>query len=898
MSVAAADRGPKWSGRTLVYCLPLSSARGIGAALLITAPVWTAFLLPALSLWQLYDGEAHLLRAHYVRQLIADGNWLPRWMPQEYGGYGYPTLNFYAPGMYYAMVALAAVPGLGLYGALQLVGGGAMAGVVAGAYLLGERLWRSAPAALICAVSIGYAPYLLGAYVYVSGGVPAVLGALGAIGLVLTCHALWDRMATGRGCGRWWWVTVALTTSLLLTHNISALLGGVMAGLWLFLLATVRPGLKHWRQALRWGLRPLGAACLGAALAAFFWVPALLDAPLVQLENLNRGNLHFRNHFLAWPGFHSQVWGEQARGPWTPGFPIDLHLIYPHSLNGPPRLGLWQGATWVLAIVALAYSARTRARPPADAARPVVVSVVFGLLLTTAAYAQMFDWALPLWERFPPLRAIQLPSRLLGPAVVGLGIAAGGAHALFVGSGSVLRWRGGAWLAAGGAALVLAVTGLPGRSLPLDPTVTRTVDDQTSIARERAHPGSTESTDEFLPRTATYEVWHEGEARGFWLYDRMFPDAGWLGGRVMVWTGDAALNALRGGLLWTETDVEVAPVSPVAASSGVDGREGATLAFHQLAFPGWRAWIDGTPVPIEAAPQIESQAFMPGFILVHVPPGAHRVTLRFDPDGPRLAGALVTVLAVCAVALLALRASTGRRLDGRYALLLAGGALLVAAVTAVRTLMPLLEPRAATASHTLLHLNIADEVLAGRASISSPSGAALGPDRFVDVHPLRVVAQDRPLRDSGQVTKRWLYAHPPTAISVELSVPPDGWLQTSLAIDPAAWDAPLGDGVRFTVALLLLDGPGLQVGGTSEMLSDTQLNPRARGEQRRWIDQLVDLRPWTGRRVRLTLATDGLGDPSYDWAGWGEPAVVRLDALTAARMADSAARIAEVALRS
>jgi hypothetical protein len=77
---------------------------------------------------------------------------------------------------------------------------------------------------------------------------------------------------------------------------------------------------------------------------------------------------------------------------------------------------------------------------------------------------------------------------------------------------------------------------------------------------------------------------------------------------------------------------------------------------------------------------------------------------------------------------------------------------------------------------------------------------------------------------------------------------------------------------------------------------DVALNPRARGEQRRWVDVAADLGPWAGRRVRLVLRTQGRSDPSYAWAGWGEPAVVRLDPLTAARLAESARQEAALAL--
>jgi len=37
----------------------------------------------------------------------------------------------------------------------------------------------------------------------------------------------------------------------------------------------------------------------------------------------------------------------------------------------------------------------------------------------------------------------------------------------------------------------------------------------------------------------------------------------------------------------------------------------------------------------------------------------------------------------------------------------------------------------------------------------------------------------------------------------------------------------------------------------------------------------VDLSPYAGQRVRLTLQVDSLGDPSGDWAHWVRPMVVR-----------------------
>ncbi len=195
------------------------------------------------------------------------------------------------------------------------------------------------------------------------------------------------------------------------------------------------------------------------------------------------------------------------------------------------------------------------------------------------------------------------------------------------------------------------------------------------------------------------------------------------------------------------------------------------------------------------------------------------------------------------------------------------------------------------------------------AAVAAPDGGRLGLGGFVDVRPLGLTAPDRPLRDAGVDGRRWLYLHPPAQVSLALEVPAEGYLQAGLALDPRAWEATLGDGVRFlaTVRPLAPQEPGGATaeggatGGAAEggatTVVEVGLNPRARGEQRRWVDVVADLRPWAGRRVWLTLRTEGRADPAYDWAGWGEPAVVRLDPLTAARLRESARQTASLALR-
>jgi hypothetical protein len=109
--------------------------------------------------------------------------------------------------------------------------------------------------------------------------------------------------------------------------------------------------------------------------------------------------------------------------------------------------------------------------------------------------------------------------------------------------------------------------------------------------------------------------------------------------------------------------------------------------------------------------------------------------------------------------------------------------------------------------------------------------------------------------------------HPPASLTLTVDLPQRAALQTGLALDPAAWDAPEGDGVRFVLEVAPLGGQTLQV-------FDEYVNPRASEEQRRWLDRWIDLSAFGGQRVSLTLRTDGGATPFNDWAGWAEPVVI------------------------
>ena len=85
------------------------------------------------------------------------------------------------------------------------------------------------------------------------------------------------------------------------------------------------------------------------------------------------------------------------------------------------------------------------------------------------------------------------------------------------------------------------------------------------------------------------------------------------------------------------------------------------------------------------------------------------------------------------------------------------------------------------------------------------------------------------------------------------------YLQASLGMDPEMWEARLGYGVRYLVTaspdLAPMEPEGFATGERTTVL-DEVFNPRAQGDQRRWIDVLVPLDRWAGERMRLEYRTD------------------------------------------
>ena len=132
--------------------------------------------------------------------------------------------------------------------------------------------------------------------------------------------------------------------------------------------------------------------------------------------------------------------------------------------------------------------------------------------------------------------------------------------------------------------------------------------------------------------------------------------------------------------------------------------------------------------------------------------------------------------------------------------------------------------------------------------------------------------------DGENDVRNVLYEHPPQTGRSEIvylvEAPEAGALRFAIAMSPDVWSPSKGDGVRFQVFVAEPGAPGER-----QSVFVRYINPKHNVSDRRWRNFLVDLSPWAGKTVQLSLITDagGAGDWAFDWAGWAEPEVVRVE---------------------
>jgi hypothetical protein len=529
------------------------------------------------SLPQETDAELHIFRLAELSYLVQRGEFYPRWAPNFFHGYGYPIFNYYAPLTYYLGLVYELLPRPDAVAGIKfvLVAGTLLAAVCTYGFVRDN--WGRRAGYVATAVYL-YAPYVQYIDPHARGAVAESLS-LGIFPL-----AIWSLDRLRRQRTFWRLVTaVFATAATILSHNLMGFLFFAILFAWVvWEWAVPKPTSDFSIPA---GAMPepqssnnklaFTTVCLGLLLAAFFWLPVILERNAVTLNNLigQANNYDFHTHFLS----IIEMLSPTLRLDWGASQPAF-------------RFNLGAGQ-WLLGGLGLVMLLARRTR---HSARLTFFALAAGVLIFLMLPASAF-----LWEATPILPFFQFPWRLLGAVAFMLAVLAGAGTAVFT---NTARPKTDAALTAFFTLLPI-LAGLPLSQPPSWPDF-----DPVHLARvaEIEFKGrwvGTTSTADYVPSTVdNFPRPNDGLMADFYA------------GRP--------LDRVNRDTLPEGVSVISEQIRPLHSRYTISATDDFPLRLFLFNFPGWQATIDGEPVTIELGrPE--------GFIVITIPPGEHVVDVWF-----------------------------------------------------------------------------------------------------------------------------------------------------------------------------------------------------------------------------------------------------------------------------
>ncbi len=575
------------------------------------------------------DSPFLLQRLQQLVTALGDGHFPVRWMPDANYGYGYPFYNFYSPLSIY-IAAFFRFLGFSFVAAIKLA---QLSGFLVGAwamFVLGRRWMGGLWSGLLAAAAYTLAPFHL-VNVYVRGDSLAEFWAMAIYPLIFL--AADQLLHTGRGnvdkdvlrtktIPKLGIVALALAYgALILSHNISALI--ISPFLLLFLISGVLDD-RHESQAEATPLRerlgklswPLLALMVGLALSAWFWLPALAERSLAQLEPVISGYFHYSNHF---------------RGTGL----VQPRLLFDYDVagGGSFRMGLIQAILVILGLIALLLPGKLLRRTSHDSQAgprltvPMRIFLIGGLALATF---MITPWSRFIWDQLPLLSFTQFPWRFLS------------VQAFFA------------------ALIIAALVRLPGRQL----IVLGAIGILLISSLGRLEPDFLLLTDEDVsPEGLAQYEWFSGnigstvsaEYLPYTVQPRPYTSA-WLNSGERDTVQEVEGTLVSANLLERES---------TGQSWRFDSESpGAKVTIATLDWPEWQAEAPGyaaTEGPLQPAAGS-------GLILVDLSPGEQSLAIKLTDPPVRIAGELVALVALGVVLWLGL-SSRSIRLGKRHGLI-------------------------------------------------------------------------------------------------------------------------------------------------------------------------------------------------------------------------------------
>jgi hypothetical protein len=305
-----------------------------------------------------HDGELHFIRfAEFFRMLQA-GYLFPRWAPTINSGYGLPVFEFLYPFANY-ISSMLHVFGMEFVEGFKISSALGYLIAVLFCFLWLKKRFGLFPAVIGTIVS-AYVPYW-----FVELFVRGAIGEVWAIAFVFM--ALWSIEMK-----RPIWFAIAIT-GIILSHNILTIIFGPFLILYLL-----------WRRDWKWILFML----LGVGIAAWFWLPAIMESKYMMGLN----TVNYKDHFASIAELLIPSWGTAFSGP---GYIADKMSF---QIGIGPIL-------WLLSAGILILSKRITGKQKREALG-LFILIVLVLFMTLPQSAVI-------WELIPFLQYIQHPWRFL-----------------------------------------------------------------------------------------------------------------------------------------------------------------------------------------------------------------------------------------------------------------------------------------------------------------------------------------------------------------------------------------------------------------------------------------------------------------------------------------------------
>jgi hypothetical protein len=472
-----------------------------------------------------HDWTFELVRVSEYRSALADGQLPPAWAPNLYGGYGSPIFLFYAP----AYAALSTLLSF-VTGSIERGATAALVLLVVFAVLATRRLVAALPgSAGPRAERLAVYLYLLHPYLLcdlylrnANAEFAALCLAPLALAGIFTAQARPSRAPL---------LLAAAFAAVIVSHNLTAVVVAAMLALAALL------GLRRGAGPRTW-IAPAGGVLLGLALAAFFWVPALVLKPRMRTGELTGGEFDFHLYFAD--PFEIFGYGE----------------FFSAGMLTPIVLALGLHAAW--------RAARSRSGRARILIGALTGAALLIYLVTSASAA--------LWERLPLLPLFQFPWRMLGPLAL-LAALVGALTFSELASGWSRRTSRGVEATVFVLCLLNALPQLLDYR-PLAPRVREALAVQLTGEAIRSEGYKATVGDEYLPLEANATTWQ---------------------------TRRPLVGPLVGSdppLLRAEVEVD----EGTSSSLRVEARRASHLELARWAFPGWQYQVDGRPEPWRAGP--------------------------------------------------------------------------------------------------------------------------------------------------------------------------------------------------------------------------------------------------------------------------------------------------------